>query len=157
MSHLSHMMGLPVEAADALTDLWAWLGARVRCKQKNQKWSVWNGCLCVWHDGLSCRYWEQCCGFLVPWWNGLLLPCVVVKIKRRWIKLIWCFRVTPDRAFCSNFVLLSLTSLTPVICWSFWFTSIKRNADCTPAARMGAFKHLVCMQRSLMHPGLGLL
>lgn len=96
----------------------------------------------------------------VLWLPGALMKCtasVVIKIKRRWIKLLRCFTVNPGRAFLLKiFALLSLTTLTPVICWSFW--SIKGNGViCTPGARMGAFKHLKCMQRSLMPPGPWLL
>lgn len=161
MSHLSHMMGLPVEAAGALTDLWACLGARVRCKQKTKTGQSGMG-VCV-------------CDTTVPpadtglgavlWLTGVLMKStasalnVVLKIKRRWIKLIWCFTANSGRAFLLKlFVLLSLATLTSVICWSFCFTSMKRNTlICTPGTRRGAFKHLMCMQRRLMHLGLWLL
>lgn len=158
MNHLSHMMGLPVEAADALTDLWAWLAARVRCKQKNQKCPVWNGCLCVWHDGPFCRHWAGSSA-VASWCPDAMYCFCIVKIKRRWIELIQRFTANPGRAsLLKLFVLLSLTTVAPAICWSLWVTSTKGNAViCTPGARMGAFKHLVCMQRRLMHPAPWLL
>lgn len=94
-------MSLPVEAADALTDLWVWLSACVRCKQKTK-------------TGQSGMGVFVCDTMVLPadtglgavlWLTGALMKCtasalsVVVKTKRKWIKLIWCFPVNSGRAF----------------------------------------------------------
>lgn len=160
MSHLSHMMSLPVEAADALTDLWVWLSACVRCKQKPKLASLEWVFLCVtrWLF-LQIPGWEQCCGLLVPSWNVQLLHWVWLwRQKGNGLNSSDAFQWILVEPFCSSFVLLSLTTLTSVIHWSFWSTSIKWNAViCAAGARMGALMPLLCMQRRLMHLGLWLL
>lgn len=101
----------------------------------------------------------------VLWLPGVLMKCtactlgVVVKIKGRWVKLIWRFTANPGRAF-----LLKLLSCLPWPPWHQQFAGLfespakKGNTViCTPGARMGAFKHLMCTQRILMHPALWLL